>query len=168
LFREFYASLTWFSFKITDNRPVAEEIAAEALLKLWERHTGFDNISSIKSFLYTTTRNSSVSWLRKQKTDTKKVRELTHLSEKTEGTVLNQMLETEFYRTIFVAINTLPPQCRKIFRMLFIEGKDAAEIARELKLSLSTIRGQKARAIQLLRQRIVLWISAFTALLFLG
>lgn len=168
LFREFYAALTWFSFRITDNRPVAEEIASETFLKLWERHSGFDNISSIKSFLYTTARNSSVSWLRKQSTEAKKVKNLALLTDKTEATALSQMLETEFYRTIFTAINTLPPKCRTIFRMMFIEGKDCIEIARELNLSASTIRGQKARAIQLLRQRVALGISGVISLLILA
>lgn len=166
LFREFYAALTWYSFQITDSRPVAEEIASETMLKLWERHSGFDSINAIKSFLYTTTRNSSISWLRRQKTDSKKVREIALVLEKSEKTVLTQMLETEFYRSVFTAISTLPPQCRTIFRMLFIEGKDYKETARELNLSPSTIRNQKARAIQLLRQRIVLGISGIATLLF--
>ncbi len=165
MFREFYAALTWFSFRITDNRSVAEEIASTTLLKLWEKHSRFDNITSVKSFLYITARNSSISWLRQHKTGSKKLKELALLSENTEKTVLSEILEAEFYRSIFRAIDSLPAQCKKICRMLFIEGKDSGEIAQELGLSLSTIRNQKARAIQLLRRRLILPVILATSLI---
>jgi RNA polymerase sigma-70 factor (family 1) len=157
-FREYYAALTYYSFSITKDRSVAEEIAGEALLKLWERHAKFDNASAIKSFLYTTTHNTSLNWLRQQKKNTQRLKEMKYLFDESESNKFQKIVETETYREIFAAIDKLPPQCRKIFQMLFFEGKDYKHISKELNLSINTVRNQKARALLILRQYISLSI----------
>jgi RNA polymerase sigma factor (sigma-70 family) len=55
------------------------------------------------------------------------------------------IIRAEFYAELYRAINTLPPECRKIFTMLYLEGKSARETAEELGLALSTVKTQKAR-----------------------
>ena len=155
-FREFYAALSYYSFQIIKDKPAAEEIASEALMKLWERHENFDNLSAIKSFLYTTTRNASLNYIRSQERVGQRLKDVYYLSDKNEKDAFERIAETETYRGIFMALNTLPPQCRKIFSMLYIEGKEYQQIADELNLTVATIRSQKARAIMLIKQRLAL------------
>ncbi len=154
LFREYYATLCYFSFQIIKDRSTAEEIAGEAFMKLWERHNNFNNIASIKSFLYTTARNASLNRIRQQKNYNKKAKEFAYLAEENENSIMHQMIQVELYREIFMALETLPPKCRRIFKMLFLEGKDYKQVAQELNLSIDTIRNQKARGLTLIRQRI--------------
>jgi RNA polymerase sigma-70 factor (family 1) len=164
-FREYYAALTFYCFQFIKDKPAAEEIAGDALMKLWERHENFDNIPSIKSFLYTTTRNASLNWIRQQKRNSQRIRDIAYLSEKNETAFTSQIIETELYREIFLAMQTLPPKCRQVFKMLFIEGKNFQQIAGELGLSASTIRSQKAKALLLLKQRVTLaWLLLFLVL----
>ena len=153
LFREYNAALSYFSFQIIKVKEAAEEIAGDSLMKLWERHENFDNISSIKSFLYTTARNASLDWLRKQRRNTERAKELIYLSNTEEATIFQKKIEAELYKEIFLTLNTLPPKCRKIFSMLYIEGKNYQQIAQELNLSIDTIRNQKARGLMLIKQR---------------
>lgn len=154
-FREYYPSLCYFSFQIIKDRSATEEIAGDALMKLWERHENFDNLQSIKSFLYTATRNASINWIRQRKRSIQREKEILYLGEETEDSIIEKLIETEIYREIFTMLNTLPPKCRKIFTMLFIEGKNYEQIAEELNLSISTIRNQKARGLMLIKQRSV-------------
>lgn len=163
-FREYYAALTYHSFQIIKDKADAEEIAGEALMKLWERRENFDNTAAIKSFLYTTTRNASLNHLRQQQRAANRHKEANYLSDNRERDAFERIAETETYRGIFIALKTLPPQCRKIFSMLFIEGKEYQQIADELNLSVATIRSQKARAIMLLRQRLALFLLLLTLL----
>jgi RNA polymerase sigma-70 factor (ECF subfamily) len=166
-FKEYYAALTYFSFQIINDRSEAEEIAGEALMKLWTRHDNFNNLQSIRSFLYTITRNTSLNYLRQQKKNTHRKKQLSYLSEGTEQNNFQKIIETETFREIFLAINTLPPKCRKIFKMIFIEGKEYEQIASELNLSTKTIYSQKDRALSLIRQRLSLglWVGFFLHLL---
>lgn len=155
-FREYYAALSYYSFQVIKDKADAEEIASESLMKLWERRGNFDSLPAIKSFLYTTTRNASLNYVRSQERAGQKLKDAHYLSDKNERDVFERMAETETYREIFIALNTLPPQCRKIFSMLFIEGKEYQQIADELNLSVDTIRSQKARAIMLIKQRLAM------------
>jgi RNA polymerase sigma-70 factor (ECF subfamily) len=158
-FREYYASLTYFSYQIIKDKREAEEIAGEALMKLWERHANFDNITSAKSFLYTTTRNASLNWIRQKKKNNQRAKEFAYLNDVIENPITNQIVEVETFREIFLTLETLPPKCRQIFRMHYLEGKDYNQIAKELNLSIKTIYSQNARASLLIRQRIVIALS---------
>ena len=160
-FEEYYAALTYHAFRIVKNMPVAEEIASEAFIKLWERHQGFDRIASIRSFLYTTTHNAGLNWLRQQKRTSERLKELAYLSEYAELNKFQSIVETETYREIFIAIRSLPSQCRKIFKKLYVEGKDYKQIAEELGLAVSTVHNQKARGITLIRKKIALSVLFF-------
>lgn len=155
-FREYYAALSYYSFRIIKDKADAEEIASEALMKLWVRRANFDNLPAIKSFLYTTTRNASLNYIRSQERAVHRHQEAGYFADKKEKDAFERIVESEIYREIFIALNTLPPQCRKIFSMLFIEGKEYQQIADELNLSIATIRSQKARAIMLIKQRLAL------------
>jgi RNA polymerase sigma-70 factor (family 1) len=152
-FREYHAALCYFSFSIIKDKDPTKDIVSDAFTKLWERHAGFDNAATIRSFLYTVVHNASIDWLRLQKKKKAYTNEIIYLDQKKESHVLLQMIEAETYREILSSLNALPPKCREIFRMIYFEGKDYAEIARELKLSVNTIRVQKARALAILRQQ---------------
>lgn len=149
-----YAALTLFCFRIIKDKEAAEEIVQDAYLKLWERHENFYHASALKSFLFTVCKNASLDWLRHRKKETLNKQQIKYLSADSETSVLHHMIAAEVYADIHAAINTLPPQCRTIFRMLFLERKDYAQVAAELSLSVSTIRNQKARALTLLRNRV--------------
>ena len=156
-FREYYAALCYFSFKFIKEKSIAEEIAGDALMKLWERHRNFNSMAAIRSFLYTTARNASLNCLRQQRKATQQLKEMVYLSEVSELNKFQKIVEAETYREIFIALDTLPPKCRQIFKMVFIEGKAYDQIASELNLSTKTIYSQKDRALSLIRQRISVW-----------
>jgi len=167
-FREYYAALCRYSFQFTKNSEAAEEIAGEAFSKLWERRINFENTPSLKSFLYTVTRNSSLNWIRQQKRDLQRAKGLAYLTEEGENVIMQKIIEAENYREIYLAINILPPKCKQIFQMIFLEGKDYQQIADELHLSVNNIRVQKARAISLLKQRLALSFFVSTLLNYLS
>jgi RNA polymerase sigma-70 factor (ECF subfamily) len=64
------------------------------------------------------------------------------------------IIRAEFYGELYRAIHTLPPECRKIFTMLYIEGKTVRETAEELGLALSTVKTQKARGLAALKKKL--------------
>ncbi len=49
-------------------------------------------------------------------------------------------------------MDKLPPQCRKVFILHYIEGKKISEIAEELKISIGTVKTHKVRGIDLLTE----------------
>lgn len=153
-FRTHYAALTLFAYKITGQKEAAEEIAGDAFLTAWQKRADFSHPAVLKSFLYTAVKFGSLNWLRQHRKEGLKARQLALLSDTAEQPVLYEMVSAEIHQQVFTAINQLPPKCRRIFQMLYIEGKDFQQIATELQLSVSTIHNQKARGIRLLREKV--------------
>ena len=151
-FKEFYPSLCYFSNSIIKDEAAGEDIATEAFIKLWERRDAFENVSHIKSFLYKVVRNASIDFLRKRAKEANYTLEESYLGIEKERTIQEKIIEAETFREVVTSIKLLPPKCRQIFRMFYFEGKDYNQIAKELGLSINTIRVQKARALAILRQ----------------
>ena len=59
----------------------------------------------------------------------------------------------DIYRQLFLAIDKLPPRQREIF-LLCMDGKKNREIAEKLQISAETVKVQKRRAINHLREQL--------------
>jgi RNA polymerase sigma-70 factor (ECF subfamily) len=55
-------------------------------------------------------------------------------------------------RRLLAAVETLPPQCRRVFLLRRVHGHSSREIAQEMALSVSTVEKHLAKSISLLAQ----------------
>jgi RNA polymerase sigma factor (sigma-70 family) len=124
----------------------------DSFVKLWERRAAFNNTRVIKAWLYSTVRNACLNWLCHQKYERRYAREQYLLYEPAENSLFDEVIRAEFLQHVVACMAKLPPQCRKIYEMLYIEGKTPKEAAQELKLSSSAISHQKAYGLALLRK----------------
>ena len=154
VFREYYAALCAFAEKLTGARDHAEDIVEEVFLKIWLKQQPFDDLAHLKNFLYKTTRNACIDHHRRREHSLERQPLLQQLQHTWESASDLDMIRTEVYRSIYRAIEALPEQCGKIVRMGYIDGKSNEEIAKDLGLSIQTVKNQKTRGIQLLRLRI--------------
>lgn len=90
---------------------------------LWHKHTGFDNEQSIKSFLYITTRNACLNFLRHVKVKDTVHRELVYLEEgRGQELMLNQLIRLEMMQEIYNEIEKMPEKRREVFKLAYLEG----------------------------------------------
>lgn len=167
LFLEMYPALCLLSNRIVSDEAAAKDIVSEVFLELWKTRTFLNEVRSISAYLYVATRNRSLNHLKKQKRNEKKVQQAyeMQLEEKSYEDILQNVFNAEAVRILHEAILTLPPECTKVVQ-LNIEGFSTNEIALQLGISASAVSHQKARAIRLLRERIVpgmAFISLFLA-----
>ena len=160
LFKEFYPTLTLFTFSLVKNLAVAEEIAQDSFIKLWERG-GSQDLKSVKSFLYTIARNRSLNWVRDNKKSLEKLSEASLTFDTIEESFIDHLIKAEVIRDLHASIEMLPPQCRKIFKMLYIEGNDIRETAEILNLAPGTVYKQQARGIAILKKFVSPFIIFF-------
>lgn len=154
IFKLFYAPLCLFAERMLRHRPAAEDIVGDSMVKLWNRHTDFENMQNVKAFLYITTRNACLNQLKQMQRDSLSKKQLAYLSGDKEGFILNEIIRNEILAEIGREIENLPNQCRKIFKMSYFDGKKNQEIAEILNISVHTVKNQKARAIQLLKVKL--------------
>lgn len=74
------------------------------------------------------------------------------IQELSEDSLDEKMIEEEVLGEIYRAIDELPPECRRVFR-LGLEGLSNQEIADSLSISINTVRTQKQRAMAVLKKR---------------
>jgi RNA polymerase sigma factor (sigma-70 family) len=80
-----------------------------------------------------------------------KSRFLHYLSSDHEAFLLNEIIREEVLPEVYAAIEALPFQCRRIFKMCYVDGLSNPEIAERSQLSVHAVKNYKVRAIGLLR-----------------
>jgi RNA polymerase sigma-70 factor, ECF subfamily len=158
IFHAYYGALVNFSDEYLHDREASRNIVQTVFMKLWEKRDSVMETESLKSYLYTLTRNESISYLRHLKVS----RRFTEVSQAAmEDLQLNQeALESlDFSRidlgmiekVILDTLETMPERCREVFILSRYEGLKNQEIASKLDISLKAVEGNITRALRIFR-----------------
>jgi RNA polymerase sigma-70 factor (family 1) len=150
LFKLYYKPLLLFATKLLKEVDASEDVVTVAFTKLWYKRESIERAEAIKSYLYTSVRNSCLNRIRNEKR-IKKKKKIFSIQQSWDEPVLHHLIRAETLHEISRGYEMLPPQCAKVFQLFYLQGKDYETIAEEMKLSISTIRNQKRRALQLIR-----------------
>lgn len=167
VFKTLYPALCFYALRITGDQSASEDIAGESFIKIWSRREQFHQFNILKSYLYSTTRNASLNWLKHSQRQQLSEKEAAAGGPDSEKYVLDDIVRAELLREIYTALDNLPPQCRKIMAMLYIEGKNTGQIAKELQLAPGTVKTQKARGVMLLRKRVAVLMFLSAIIIFI-
>jgi RNA polymerase sigma-70 factor (family 1) len=156
IFGYYYPKLVDFADLYLESRSSAEEIASDALLKLFiKRHTWL-MIEKPEAYLYKTVKNMSISHLRKNK---KSHHNLAISSEKFEQFNLiereaspeKKLIDEEFTVVVMKMIEEMPPRRKMIFKLIKQEEKSYKEVATLLNISVKTVEVHMGLAIAHIR-----------------
>lgn len=150
IFNTYYKRLYAFALKYVENSYAAEEVVENVLLTLWQKRHRMDEISNLKSYLYTMVRNGAIDYLKNQK----KFERYDKTKHDSVQLMEQFIIEEETHAILFQALERLPSKCRKVFELSCLEGVKYADIAEDLQISLNTVKSQRARAIELLREHL--------------
>jgi RNA polymerase sigma-70 factor (ECF subfamily) len=166
IFENYNKLLFASSMQLVKDKEQAEDIVAETFAKLWQRHEVFQTEEHVKAFLFVTTRNASLNYLRHIQRKTASQSELSYLQkDKDDQDVINDMIEGELLQRIYPLIETLPGKCKAIFKLIYFEDASTDEVAEKLQITPRNVLNQKQRAIQLLKKKLLV---AMLASLFLN
>lgn len=168
IFQLHWKPQVFFATRFIPEQDIAEDIASEAFLKLWARREGFSSLVSVRSFLYTATRNACVDHLRKIKGVKTLQKEYAIVERgRLEDSELTEVVRAELLSKVMASIDLLPNQYRKVMH-LSTQGLDTEAIAREMNLSPKIVRNYKARAINILKKDLLDKPSLFVLFSLLG
>lgn len=154
LFSEYYPTLCFFAEKLLKDRFAAEEVVQGVMLRVWEKQADFDEFTSLKAFLFISTRNASLNYLDKMQRQRKHEQTLEFLPPASEEVTLTAIFKAEAMREIYNAIEQLPEKYRLIMELAYKEELKNAEIAERLSIPIGTVNKQKMRALKTLRKLI--------------
>ena len=148
----FYPALRNFAISLLGDTPAAEDIVTEVFVILWKKQRDFETLQNIKAFLYISTRNACINHIKRlQRDSVMKTGFSNYLSVDHEEFALNEMIRAEVMQQIYEAIEALPSQCGKVFKMCYVEGLSNSEVAERFSISVNTVKNHKVKALSLLR-----------------
>lgn len=152
IFNEYFPRLSFFARRITNNEAEGQDIAINTFMKLWQRHGNFKTETNVKAFLYITARNACLDFLKQENRKQVVLNEWANYSEGWEPEHITTLIKGEMFAQLRAEVEELPKECKKILMMLFYEGKNTAEVAAELNISVNTVRRQRQIGIASLRK----------------
>jgi len=154
LFRKYSERLYAFAFSIAKEPYIAEEITQQVFLKIWEKRLQIDEYLSFKSFLFSVTYSETISWLRK---DTAEKRKINRWGERSSFDTKVTDYTVEFNNLESLAndiIESLPVKRKEIFKLSREQGYSYKEIANKLGLSVKTVENQVSAALKTIKERL--------------
>jgi RNA polymerase sigma-70 factor (ECF subfamily) len=172
-YKRFYRKAFIFAKSYVHDIPAAEDIAAEAFIKLWKesRRTKIDNQ---EIFLLTVLRNKSLDYLR-HKTVREEASRKMEMEHQEEQAMRISMLESlnpadvfsaEIQQIVQDTLARFPEQTRLIFELSRFENRSNREIARQLGLTEKAIEYHITKALKTLRITLKDYLPLFVFLFF--
>lgn len=170
LFRKYYLRLCGFANKFIANAAESEEIVQDVFLNIWNKRDQLNLKSEIKPYLFKSVQNLCYNFLehRKVADNYYAVIELVYKNQAEEFNTYESVLYNEFQTKSEAAIESLPDQCKKIFRMSREEGLKYIEIAEKLGISVKTVETQMSRALSKLKVELKDYLAVLIVSLFLN
>lgn len=165
IFQKYYGAICYFAQDFLQDEDAAKDVVSEVFIKLWGMREDFDNLRSIKSFLYVSAKNACLNYLRRTRMiNAHKKSSVPELGrEELKDVIMGRIFETEVLREIYSSIETLPTQCKRVLK-LTLQGLNTDDIADMMGLSVQTVRNTKVRATEILKKRMANNVVAFSIL----
>ena len=152
VFQLFHPALCFFARRLVNDAAIAQDIVTDVFVKFWQRQSDFKTVYSVKAFLYISTRNACLNHIKRlQRDSVMKSGFSNYLSSDHEEFALNEMIRAEVLQQIYDAIEALPSQCKKVFKLCYVEGLSNSEVAERFSISVNTVKNHKVKALGLLR-----------------
>lgn len=157
IFRAWYPSLVRASESLVRSRAVAEEVVQDVMLELWKRRESLDPNTSAQAYLFQSTRNRSLNYLRHERVEREAEPQIAR-SEAVDAPADSLMVEEEMQVALRRAIEGLPERCREVFVLSRTHGLKYSEIAQTLGISVKTVEAQMGKALRVMREELAPWL----------
>ncbi len=162
LYENFFVALCIFARNFVNDHTEAEDIVQEVFCRIYDNRMRFENIGSLRSYIYGAVRNECLNHIREMKR--RRVRESRYIEEaRDESIFFDLMVENEVYRQLHRLLAELPPQCRNIFERT-LDGFTSEQIAAALNISAETVKTQRKKAKRIMKERYALLYKTFSIL----
>jgi RNA polymerase sigma-70 factor (ECF subfamily) len=147
----YYTAVRNFLYYKTSQADLAEDVAQDAFVKLWETRENIDK-SSIKAYLFTIANNLAINKLKREQL---KFKFLNLQSDRRDDKTPQYLMEMQEYDVkLQEALAKIPDGAREVFLMNRIDGMKYREIADMLGLSMKAVEKRMSKALAILRDEL--------------
>jgi RNA polymerase sigma-70 factor, ECF subfamily len=152
VFKEYHRPLVNYATTIVKDADESEDIVQQVFITVWNKRSTIDIHTSIRSFLYKAVYNACLNKIKQQAVRKNYAKEiqLNHGNVSTDAGIQQKELQQK----IDEAIEELPEQCGRIFKMSRFDNLKYQEIADTMTLSVKTVENQMGKALKLMREKL--------------
>lgn len=166
LFHQFYERLARYAWTILEDTDAAEEIVQDIFVKFWENRSDIEIHTALRPYLFKAVHNRCLNVISHLNVRRDYQKEQTFAEPTMHWPVTDQLNEKELRNRIFQAMEKLPPECRKVFRLSRFEELSYREISEFLNISVKTVENQMGKALRIMRSELSDYL--FLMLLFMS
>jgi len=151
-FRQLYnlisKQLIGFAQSIVKEQDAAYEIADDVFVRLWKNKANLGSIINLKVYLYKAVKNTALNYIsKKAKENINEPFDHIDIQMNNGITPESKMIIAEIYEKIDAAVNSLPPRCKIVFKLVREDGFKYREVAEILNISENTVDAQMVNAV---------------------
>lgn len=150
LYDIFKNRLQAFSYSMVHSKEIAGDVVEDVFVKIWTSKQNLLHVENLAVYLYVSVKNQSLTKL-SQKAKNLVVASYDTLEPSTEAIKENPyayMVNSEMIKNLNHAIDSLPPRCKMIFKLIREDGLRYKEVSEILNISINTIDVQMAIAVK--------------------
>lgn len=158
LFMKYFPKVKYFIGHLTKTESIAEELAQDVFMSLWENREQLGSIESFSSYVYRMAKNRALNYLRR------KYLEESYLEEyegETELTIEGDLYAREMELLEQLTVSRMPRKRKAIYEMSRKDGLTNDEIATRMGISKKTVENHLNLALKEIRKTLLLFTSFF-------
>jgi RNA polymerase sigma-70 factor, ECF subfamily len=174
IFDKYYEGLCLYAESLTKDHHAAAEIVEDIFIHLWANAENPSINKSIKNYLYRSVHNNCLKYIDKLRTERKKFENISYtildnelLQPITPDQPISKLIVQELEEKANRVLESLPGQCKEIYKLNRFENLSYSEIAEKLKITVGTVKTQMSRAFQKFREGLGEYLSIVFITLFL-
>ncbi|WP_164974117.1 RNA polymerase sigma factor [Filimonas effusa] len=167
IYKRYHESLYAFILRYLKSPQLAEDILQEVFMKLWEVRKQLRPGATFSAYLYKIARNKVFKTFRKIAADDEKILVLAGSLAATTEDPQAMALWVEYQRLFENAVERLPVQRKKVFRLCRQEGCTYDEVAAQLHISRNTVKEHMVLGTRFIREFIFQCYQVESVLLYL-
>ncbi|WP_256009821.1 RNA polymerase sigma-70 factor [Desertivirga xinjiangensis] len=166
LFERYFALLYSFSIKYVKDSAVAEELAMDLMHNIWKKRGSLEIKGNVDRYLFSAMKNVVFNHIRKNELITVSIDNLSEVPASAIPAPDHNLEYKELEKIYQSKVAQLSPQRKKIFKLSREENMTYPQIAKDMNLSINTIKTQMLVSLKFLRENMNDHIDVTISLLF--
>lgn len=156
IFKKYFKELFRFAYTYVRDGIIAEEMAQEVFLYIWEKRKQIEIQTTLKTYLYSAVKNKCLNYIKLELPRQQAMSDVSEVMLSVDTARVDEGENEKLKIYIKEAVDSLPNKCREIFILSRNAGLTYEEIAEELDLSKKTVENQMGIALKKLRESLEL------------
>lgn len=154
VFETYFKDLCFFVERYVHSAAMAEDLAQEVFIRIWEHRQQLREVRSFRSYLYTAAKNHTLNALKKAARSAAIMGAIVTAYYQGHNTTEENIQSREYLEQLHRAIENLPARSREIFRLCREQKKTYEEVASLMGISKNAVKNHMVFSMKQLKRTV--------------